>query len=103
MSLVFCSINKNLKIEDHFHLVDDIFINEIELEDTNRMKDEVKKIVSSLKETALYSGEELEFTVVILNEILTKLNLVIETFDKTGYGIDLLNIKKVINDYKHLK
>jgi len=98
-SLVLCKIPDDFNVALYF---EDKYFEEIEPEDVDYMKNLIIEASRRLKEDGFYSGEELEYSVFMLYEILEDLKFVVKKYSKTGYGIDILNIRKVVEEVKSL-
>jgi hypothetical protein len=92
-SLVLCVISENFDITKHFNIVEDFMLAEDDYTESeiDNVKNEIKKIVSQLKSSGFYSGDEMEYPTLVLHEVFDKLGLISKTIDKTGHGIDFLN------------
>ena len=97
-SLVVCTIPENFDIVKHFNMVEEFMLAEDDYTESEieNVKREIKKIVSQLKSSGFYSGSEMEYPTLVLYEVFNKLDVVSNTVDKTGYGIDFLNSSLVV-------
>ena len=55
------------------------------------MKD-IIRITNRLKDDGFYSGEELEYSMILLYDVLKDLDFIIHEFDNVDYGVDILNL-----------
>lgn len=95
--LILCHIPGDFRIGQYLN--DIKYFDEVEQEDIARRKTEIIEIVGYLKTTGFYSGEELEHSPFILDRILQDQKLVVKELQKTGEGIDILNIFIPIHDW----